>query len=87
VKPEVLEFLTAGLRPVECRACGTCVLVKKNSLKHTSVQWTSDASVSCPEFAARAAGGARPALLDSCGRLAESITAAVEDGLLEVAGD
>ncbi|MEC3976451.1 hypothetical protein [Amycolatopsis sp. H20-H5] len=85
MKPEAVEFLTAGLRPVDCRTCGTRVLVKKNSLQHTSVQWTSDASRSCPVFAERVAAGARTALLDSCARLSESIAAAVEDGLLEVA--
>lgn len=77
---EVVEFLTAGLRPHECRSCGTCVLVKKNSLKHTSIQWTTDAASSCPVFAAHAASGGTTALLDTCEKLSDSIDNAVRDG-------
>ncbi|WP_181773329.1 hypothetical protein [Amycolatopsis pittospori] len=84
MKPETVEFLTAGLRPLNCRACGTCVLVKKNSMQHTSIQWTTDAARSCPVFAAQAASGAQTALLDTCGNLSDSIDAALKDGLLEV---
>lgn len=50
------EFLTGGMRPHACRRCGTKVLVKKNSEKHTSIQWTTDAASSCPVFAERVAG-------------------------------
>ncbi|WP_326569804.1 hypothetical protein VSH64_01760 [Amycolatopsis rhabdoformis] len=81
---EVTEFLTAGLRPHECRSCGTIVLVKKNSLAHTSIQWTTDASRSCPVFAAHVAAGRHPALLDTCEKLADSISDAVADGRLTV---
>ncbi|EMD24819.1 hypothetical protein [Amycolatopsis azurea] len=84
MKPETVEFLTAGLRPLNCRACGTCVLVKKSSMQHTSIQWTSDASRSCPVFAERKASGAQTALLDTCGNLGESIEIALKDGELEV---
>ncbi|MGW7536056.1 MULTISPECIES: hypothetical protein [unclassified Amycolatopsis] len=77
---EATEFLTSGLRPHECRSCGTCVLVKKNSLKHTSIQWTTDAATSCPVFAAHAASGGNTALLDTCEKLADSIDSAVRDG-------
>ncbi|MFK0248589.1 hypothetical protein ACIQUM_28180 [Amycolatopsis azurea] len=84
MKPETVEFLTAGLRPLSCRACGTCVLVKKNSTQHTSIQWTSDASRSCPVFAEQKASGAQTALLDTCGNLTESIEIALKDGQLEV---
>ncbi|WP_158882858.1 hypothetical protein [Amycolatopsis anabasis] len=84
-RTELQEFLSGGLRPHTCRACGTCVLVKKNSWKHTSIQWTTDASASCPVFAERAADGANTALLDTCERLSESISDAVRAGELEVA--
>ncbi|MFI5612208.1 hypothetical protein [Amycolatopsis sp. NPDC051903] len=84
---EVTEFLTAGLRPHECRSCGTGVLVKKNSLAHTSIQWTSEASRSCPVFAAHVAAGRHPALLDACEKLTDSIADAVRDGTLAVADD
>ncbi|HEX6346798.1 hypothetical protein [Umezawaea sp.] len=76
------EFLEGGLRPVECLACGNRVLVKKHSLRHTSVQWTSDAALSCPEFAA---AGRDTALIATCLALRDSIERAVRDGVLEVA--
>jgi hypothetical protein len=76
------EFLEGGLRPLACLACGNQVLVKKNSLQHTSVQWTSDAARSCPEFAAN---GRATALIATCPKLRDSIEQAVRDGALEVA--
>ena len=76
------EFLEGGLRPVECLDCGNRVLVKKHSPQHTSVQWTSDAARSCPEFAA---AGRATALIATCLRLRSSIDQAVLDGVLEVA--
>jgi hypothetical protein len=76
-------FLTDGLRPAECTACGTCVLVKKNSRHHMSIQWQTSTE-SCPEFAAQR----RPsALLDTCSKLRASIDSLVADGLLEVPDD
>jgi DNA-directed RNA polymerase subunit RPC12/RpoP len=80
VNAEITEFLLAGLRPVSCRVCGTRVLVKK----HTSIQWTTDPASSCHVFAERAAAGENTALLDTCERLSDSITYAVQEGLLEV---
>ncbi|PRX51201.1 hypothetical protein B0I33_101354 [Prauserella shujinwangii] len=80
------EFLTEGLRPLDCRSCGTTVLVKKNSPQHTSIQWTTDASTSCPVLAERAAAGVHPALLDTCERLSDSITEAVREGRLPCHG-
>lgn len=81
--PETLadrrEFLTSGLRPVRCTSCGTSVLVKKNSPKHTSVQWTSDAS-DCPELAAAEQPSAR---VQTCAKLADSIRAAARSGAFE----
>ncbi len=74
-------YLTGGLQPVDCRHCGTRVLVKKNSPQHTSVQWLSDPAASCPEFAAAAAPSA---LVAGCARLRDSIAAAVREGALEV---
>lgn len=44
------NYLDDGMNEVECRTCGTCVLVRKNSLKHTSVQWTDDPAKTCPTF-------------------------------------
>jgi hypothetical protein len=84
---ELREFLSGGLRPHRCRDCGTCVLVKKNSWQHTSIQWTTDAAKSCPVFADHAAAGGNTALRSTCERLTESIAEAARSGDLEVAGD
>lgn len=83
-RAETHEFLTAGLVPVGCHSCATRVLVKKTSLAHTSIQWTSDPAASCPEFAARAATGELTARLDTCPKLRASIELAVAEGLIEV---
>lgn len=72
-------YLDDGLAPVECRTCGTCVLVRKNSAKQTSVQWTAKPSTTCPVFRESTA-----ATQDSCPRLLDSIDHAVMEGLLEV---
>jgi len=76
---ERTEFLSGGLRPLACASCGTRVLVKKNSVKHTSIQWTTDAG-SCPVFAEHARSGENTALLDTCPKLVDSIDTAVRDG-------
>ncbi|WP_338886699.1 hypothetical protein [Rhodococcus sovatensis] len=74
------NYLDSRLTPVECRACGTCVLARKNSLKQTSVQWTSRPTESCPIF--RESGSS--ATQDSCPRLQDSIDHAVMEGILPV---
>jgi hypothetical protein len=79
-KADRRSFLSDGLRPVECTACGTCVLVKKNSEHHMSIQWQTSTD-SCPEFATQ---GKPTALLDTCPRLRSSIDSVVAEGLLEV---
>ena len=76
---ERTEFLAGGLRPHACASCDTRVLVKKNSVKHTSIQWTTDAG-SCPVFAQEVAEGRNTSLLDTCPKLVDSIDAAVRDG-------
>jgi hypothetical protein len=63
------------------------VLVKKNSPKHNSIQWITDAATSCPVFAERVANGGQTALLDTCERLGESIACAARDGELGGPGD
>lgn len=67
------EHLEDGLRPVDCRRCGTCVLAKKNSPAHTSIQWRTDPATDCPEFATQAQQGTGTALLDTCPDLQASI--------------
>ncbi|MDV6014183.1 hypothetical protein [Haloechinothrix sp. LS1_15] len=77
-------FLTDGFAPVNCHSCGTGVLVRKNSEKHTSIQWTSDPAVSCPVYAELVAEGGNTALMDTCARLSDSIAAAVASGEISV---
>ncbi|WP_323055111.1 hypothetical protein [Saccharopolyspora sp. NFXS83] len=72
------EQLEGGLRPVECARCGACVLAKKNSPSHTSIQWTGAAAEQCPELAARARDGST-AHVESCPDLHESIAASIRD--------
>lgn len=73
------NYLDSRLAPVECRTCGTCVLVRKNSVKHTSVQWTSRPSETCPVFEE----SGNSATQDSCPRMQDSIEHAVMEGILE----
>lgn len=75
-------YVEIGLVPVTCQACGVEVAVKKNSRKHTSVQWTAEAMAGCQEFAAGDPAGTALAL--GCGRLKSSIEAAVRDGVVVV---
>lgn len=72
--------------PVSCHRCGTCVLVKKNSLAHTEIQWTTGTD-RCAELGKTI----RPAVLHSitptCEALRDSVEAAVRGGLLPVPDD
>lgn len=68
-----------GMCEVRCDRCAAVVRVAKFSPEHTSVQWTSDATAACAEFAGR-----RHALVRTCESLRESIDRAVREGRLEV---
>jgi hypothetical protein len=80
-------YVEIGLAPVSCQSCGTEVLVKKNSPKHTSVQWTSNAVASCPEIRAQVEAGATGGQVLGCARLKQSIEDAVQRGELTVPDD
>lgn len=67
--------------PIMCRNCANEVLVKKNSLAQTSVQWAD--SSACAEFAALDGLQAR-ATARTCLELRASIEAAVTSGVLKV---
>jgi hypothetical protein len=71
--------LEAGLHPVNCATCGVEVKVRKNSLAHTSVQWTEAAVRGCVEFPTR-----HSALVATCTALRASIESAVRAGQLEI---
>ncbi|MGW5074674.1 hypothetical protein [Rhodococcus sp. NPDC004095] len=78
---DLQTYLDDGLQEVECRTCHTCVLVRKNSYNHTSIQWQADPATVCPEFAG---AGARPGARQTCPRLMASINHAVMEGIVEV---
>lgn len=70
------------MRAVACRGCGAEVLARKSSRQQTSVQWDAQSTALCEERR-------RPAQLPGhiflmCGRLKESIAAAVTAGSLPV---
>jgi hypothetical protein len=75
-------YLEGGLAEVCCHACGARVRAKKMSPHQTSVQWTTEASRRCAEFAARSAAGEPSALVPTCVKLRASIERAVREGLL-----
>jgi hypothetical protein len=68
------EYLEQGLRELDCLHCAGRVLVKKNSLAHTSIEWTADAMHSCDAFTAHA----------GCPQLLRSIEHAITAGRLQV---
>ena len=76
------EYLEAGLTPLACGHCGAVVRVKKNSPKHTSIQWTRVAEQTCPVLAARVAHGEASGIAEGCDRLRDEIAAATRDGRL-----
>lgn len=77
-------YTRAGFQPVECRSCGTCVSVRKNSEKHTSIQWTEGSDRQCPVLTDWRAGGERPEGEDTCPRMLASIRYAYAEGLLTI---
>jgi hypothetical protein len=76
------RYVEDGLEPVSCSRCATRVMVKKNSARHTSVQWTSDAAASCPEIGAQVSAGARAGQILGCSMLKQSIEDAMAGGAL-----
>jgi hypothetical protein len=72
-------YVEIGFNPVACTACGLEALVKKNSRKHTSVQWPPGGVAACPEIGETRAADPN-ALILGCSRLQASIEDAVRDG-------
>lgn len=72
------------MRELACRRCATTVLVRKNTLSQTSIQWLADAGQTCSELAEQRAAGVPTGLVAGCTALRESIDDAVRDGRLEV---
>lgn len=76
------RYMEAGMTPVACEACGTEVLVRKNSVDQTSVQWQATPSEVCPRFAEARKAGKVSALQDACPNLESSIGHAVRLGVI-----
>ncbi|GAB36050.1 hypothetical protein [Gordonia otitidis] len=76
------HYLRGGMTEIECRGCHACVLVKKTSAHHTSVQWNPDARERCTELARIRAQGGNPALVPTCSRLSASIDHGVAEGII-----
>ena len=76
-------YVEIGFVPITCASCGVEALVKKNSQKHTSVQWTSAGVAGCPEIGAARAADPH-ALVLGCPKLADTIADAVRDGTVVV---
>ena len=76
-------YVEIGFSPVTCASCGIEALVKKNSRKHTSVQWSADGVASCPEISAARAADPNTFVL-GCSRMTASIEEAVRNGTLVV---
>ncbi|NLU82179.1 hypothetical protein [Rhodococcus sp. HNM0569] len=78
------EYLESGLADVQCGTCGACVLVRKNSPKHTSIEWQESPASRCPVFRERLEAGQPSAAQQGCPHLRASIDYAVAEGLVEV---
>ncbi len=74
---ERADYLHGGFARVECGRCAASVLVRKNSLAQTSVQWSAAATGVCAEFA-----GSDSARIATCLALRDSIELAVKVGRL-----
>lgn len=77
------RYLSAGLRPVDCRFCHVTVTVRRLGPGHTAVQWNTEAAQRCAHFAEVRAGGGDTARTRACPRLSDSIEHAVAEGILE----
>jgi hypothetical protein len=76
------DYLEAGLTPLACGHCGAVVRVKKNSPKHTSIQWTRAAQASCPYLTARLERHGEAGVAQGCDRLRDEIATAAREGRL-----
>ncbi|HMS77097.1 hypothetical protein [Gordonia sp. (in: high G+C Gram-positive bacteria)] len=76
------HYLRGGMTEIECRSCHACVMVKKTSSYHTSVQWNSDARAKCNELEQLRRSGGNPALMPTCPRMSASINHGVAEGII-----
>jgi hypothetical protein len=70
------------VQPVTCRTCGNRALAEKYSEAHTSIQWLTDATQTCPRLLADAGTGHSPSWVPSCPELRDTIDAVARSGEL-----
>ena len=70
------------MQELSCQRCGNRVLVQKNSLAHTTVQWIE--TEQCEEFADSGTAAELHGTIPTCLSLRASITAAVRAGTVPV---
>ncbi len=89
--PDTLEdqrlYTSARLTEVACLDCLARVGVKKNSERHTSIQWTAEAAAGCPELGRSRSGPAGRDVHRTCPRLLVSIEAAVREGAIPIGAE
>lgn len=78
-------YTRSGFQPVDCRACGTRAFVRKNSEKHTSIQWRDSSDRNCPVLNEWRGGAEIPEGEDTCPRMLASIRYAYAEGLITLA--
>ena len=77
-----VTYTQTGFEPVQCRTCTAEVAVRKNSEKHTSIQWKGDSASTCPVLSEWRAGGQAPEGEDTCPNMLASIRYAYAEGLI-----
>lgn len=78
-------YTRSGFQPVDCQSCGTRAFVRKNSEKHTSIQWRDGSDRQCPVLSDWRSGGEIPEGEDTCPRMLASIRYALSEGLITLA--
>ncbi|NDK88780.1 hypothetical protein GYA93_04175 [Gordonia desulfuricans] len=76
------HYLRGGMTEIECRSCHACVMVKKTSPHHTSVQWNTAARARCDVLDEIRRIGGNPAMMRTCPRLSASIDHGVAEGII-----
>jgi hypothetical protein len=76
------HYLSAEMTEVECRGCGGCVLVKKYSSFHTTVQWNPEARKQCRVLDQACRDGRSTASVPTCPHLPASIDYRLAEGLI-----
>ena len=78
------RYTSARLVEVSCLDCLAAVGVKKNSERHTSIQWTAGARDHCPELSRRT--GVRDTH-PACPQMLASIEAAAREGRIPIGAE